>query len=147
MSEAARVVDGSAAGRPARARLLVTLDRLCAGMPSAPARLCSPALAPEPTSPVFSAEDEQLVVRLRAGLARLGARTGTPTRRNESLRRALDAAEYVTRGEILMGREERLPQLLPGFAFLAVLPTSGRAEALHASRQASRLLEGGGGPR
>ena len=52
---------------------------------------------------------------------------------------ALDGAEFVARGDILTGRR-RLPQLLPSFAFLAVLPQMGKAEALRVAGRAAQLV-------
>jgi hypothetical protein len=43
---------------------------------------------------------------------------------------ALGAAEAVLRRELLAGRPERLPALLPDFVYAATVPFLGRAEAL-----------------
>jgi hypothetical protein len=92
-------------------------------------------------------EDEQLVVRLRAALAKLATAAASGTgARVAGLRVAqmrLDAAEALMRRKLMIGQGERLPQLLPSFVFLAMLPLLGRTDALRVSARAAELLEGG----
>jgi hypothetical protein len=85
-------------------------------------------------------QDEQLVTELRAGLARLaGLRPGEPVE-PLALQGALDGAEFVVRSDLLLGQSGRLPQRLPSFVFLVLLPLLGKPEALHAADRAARLL-------
>jgi len=92
----------------------------------------------------LSEEDEQLVASLREGLESLaGGRQEQPARVALAVEGALDGAEFVVRGDILMGQLGRLPQLLPSFVFLVRLPLSGKPEALRISRRAARLLSDG----
>ena len=46
----------------------------------------------------------------------------------------------VTRGEIIAGRTERLPQLLVDFGYLVTLPYLGDAEARRVSQRARELM-------
>jgi hypothetical protein len=95
----------------------------------------------------LSTGDEQLVVRLRVGLGQLAAAAGSEhggsPDRLAAVRMRLDAAESVMRRKIQCGQAERLPQLLPSFIFLAVLPLLGQTEALRVSGRAAQLLEMG----
>ena len=98
-----------------------------------------------PPGAMLSEEDEQLVAGLRGGLATLaGALRVRLVQAPAAVRGALDGAELLARSEILSGRRERLPQLLPSFAFLVVLPLVGKSEALRISRRADALLDGSG---
>lgn len=96
----------------------------------------------------LSGEGEELVVRLRgalarlAGAAQLGDGDGRP---GNAVIAALDGAELVTRGEILLGNGARLSVLAPSFAFLATLPVTGKERALVLSRRVEELLEDAGG--
>jgi hypothetical protein len=97
----------------------------------------------------LDARDEELIARLRAALARLAgaARAGEDGRRDSerAVIAALDGAELVMRGEILLGNGERISDLVPSFAFLATLPMTGKQRALAISRQVEELLEDVGG--
>jgi hypothetical protein len=89
-------------------------------------------------------DDEQLVTELRAGLATLARSCrGEPVDSAAAVRGALDGAEFVVRGDLLSGRGARLPQLLPSFVFLVLLPLLGKPEALRAAERAARLLDRG----
>ncbi len=93
--------------------------------------------------------DEELIVRLRAALARLAdtARAGEDGRKHSesAVIAALDGAELVMRGEILLGNGARLSVMVPSFAFLATLPVTGKERALELSRRVEELLEDAGG--
>ena len=93
----------------------------------------------------LDAANEELIVRLRAALARLAgaARAGEDGRKHSerAVVAALDGAELVMRGEILLGNGERISDLVPSFAFLATLPMTGKERALAISRRATELLE------
>src|SRR5829696_1393409 len=79
----------------------------------------------------LSDEDEQLVASLREGLESLaGRRQEQPARVALAVEGPLDGAEFVVRGDILMGQLGCLPKLLPSFVFLVRLPLSGKPEAL-----------------
>jgi hypothetical protein len=93
----------------------------------------------------LDAGDEELIVRLRAALARLAAaaRAGEDGVKGSerAVTTALDGAELVMRGEILLGNGDRISDLVPSFAFLATLPMTGKQRALTISRRATELLE------
>jgi hypothetical protein len=127
------------------AHLLRILGDLCDEF-AAEARAGEPA--PDRELPVteqrrskpLSTDEEELVSGLKAGLARLaGPSQGGPDG-TAAVQAALDGAEFVARGDILTGRRRRLPQLLPSFAFLAVLPQMGKAEALRVAGRAAQLV-------
>jgi hypothetical protein len=88
----------------------------------------------------LSEEDEHLVAELWEGLASLAGSRRAQPRLAPAVQGALDGAEFVVRGAILTARPGRLPQLLPSFVFLVMLPISGKPEALRVSRRAARLL-------
>ena len=54
---------------------------------------------------------------------------------------ALDGAELVMRGEILLGNGARLWVMVPSFAFLATLPVTGKERALALSRRVEELMK------
>lgn len=130
--------------RAERRRLLRALNELCEERETWPRgdELHAEAL-PEhwPLAARLNGEDEQLVARLRAGLAKLaGSLRGEPFEAAAAVHRALDGAESVMRRDCARGQSGRLPQLLPSFAYLVVLPLGGPAEALRVSERAARLL-------
>jgi hypothetical protein len=94
-------------------------------------------------------EDEELIAGLRGALARLASAAqrgeGADGAPDGAVLAALDGAELVMRGEILLGNGGRLAALVPSFAFLATLPVIGRERALDLSRRAEKLLEVEGG--
>jgi hypothetical protein len=97
-----------------------------------------------PLDPRLGDDDEQLVTDLRAGLAMLArSRQSEPVDSAAAVQGALDGAEFVVRGDLLSGRGARLPQLLPSFVFLVLLPLLGKPEALRAAERAARLLDRG----
>ncbi len=55
-------------------------------------------------------------------------------------RAALGGAEAVIRRDVVLGRADRLPSLLPDFIYAATVPFLGQAEALRLARQARALL-------
>jgi hypothetical protein len=125
-----------------RSGLLEALSELCAETGRGPAAEEAPAgeSAAEALQTVrLSSEDEALVAGLRAGLTRLAGVGRSEPR--AAVRGALDGAEFVARGELIVGHRARLSDLLPSFVFLVLLPLNGSAEALRLSERAARLLE------
>jgi hypothetical protein len=57
-------------------------------------------------------------------------------------RAVLGSAEAVVRREIVAGRIDSLPRLLPDFTYGAMVPFVGQEDALKLSRQARELLAG-----
>lgn len=49
-------------------------------------------------------------------------------------------AAQVMRGEMLLGNADRLPRLLPSFAFLVALSIAGKEKALEVSERAEQLM-------
>lgn len=131
----------------ARARVLQVLGDLTHG-DGAAATASTPHGEPReaewPFHTMLTAEDEQLVVELRAGLAKLAE-----SWQEESVEVAaavkdvLDSAEFVTRCHLLGGRSARIPQLLPSFVFLALTPRVGRLEAMSIAERSAQLLRRG----
>lgn len=137
MDETVAIADRFAE-RTERRRLIQVLGALssegCAEEPAQHRHVEAPA------SNLRLDQDEQLVSELRAGLARLaGLRPGGPVA-PLALQGAIDGAEFVVRGDILSGQSARLPQRLPGFVFLVLLPLLGKPDALRAADRAGRLL-------
>jgi hypothetical protein len=148
MDEALAVADGGPALKGIeRKRLLRVLSDLSDGEGNAARaqRREDEGLASNPSFDVrLGEDDERLVTELRAALAKLaGLRQGEPAEMTAAVRGALDGAEFVVRGDLLLGRSTRLPQLLPSFVFLVMLPLLGKPEALRAAERAARLLDRG----
>jgi hypothetical protein len=148
VDEASAVADGPALKGTERKRLLRVHSDLSEGdgNPARAQRREAEGLAAE--RPLVDArlgeDDEQLVTELRAGLAKLaGLRQGEPGEATAAVRGALDGAEFVVRGDLLLGRSATLPQLLPSFVVLVLLPLLGKPEALRAAERAARLLDRG----
>jgi hypothetical protein len=103
------------------------------------------ALAGETARGYLDTEDEEMVARMRAALAGLAvaARSAADPHADSdrAVIAALDGAELVMRGEILLGNGVRLSGLVPSFAFLATLPVTGKERALALSRRVEALLE------
>lgn len=96
---------------------------------------------------MFSAEEEELVAAVNAALAEIVAAVSGAAPEGEApapsaIVAALGGAEMVTRGEIMAGQADRLPQLLPGFAYLVTLPYLGEPDAVRLSERARELLGG-----
>lgn len=100
---------------------------------------------------IIDPEDERLVCEMRRALAKVAAALGEGADFDADavVGAALDGAEVVMRGEIVVGNTGRLPALLPGFVFLVVLPLAGQDRALEISNRCAELVEQarlGGGP-
>jgi hypothetical protein len=147
VDKALAVADRPALKGTERKHLLRVLSDLSDGdgNPARAQRKEAEGLAAErPLDTRLEENDEQLVTEIRAGLARLaGLRQGEPAEATAAVRGALDGAEFVVRGDLLLGRSARLPQLLPSFVFLVLLPLLGKPEALRAAERAARLLDRG----
>lgn len=147
MDKALAVAEGPALKGIERKRLLRVLSDLSEGEGDearAQHGQAEELAAGRPFDARLGEDDEQLVTELRAGLAKLaGSRRGEPVDGTAAVQGALDGAEFVVRGDLLSGRGARLPQLLPSFVFLVLLPLLGKPEALRAAERAARLLDRG----
>lgn len=128
--------------------LIGATDRLCAEIGaggSGETEATDPTLAETRLmGGVLGAEDDLLVRRLRATLARIAAtlRASEPDFSHPLIiQMVLDGAEMMMRGEILKGNRERLSQLMPDFVFLVALPIVDQDRALELSRRATELIE------
>jgi hypothetical protein len=89
-------------------------------------------------------KDERLVAEVRHGLARLADALGAaehPEPVQRLLTATLDGAEMMMRRELMRGRCERLPALMPSFVFLVALPIAPQDEAIELSQRTIDLLE------
>lgn len=147
MDEAVEVADRTRLKGIERKRLLRVLSDLSdvdGDQARAQRRQAEALVAERPLDAMLGEEDEQLVAELRAGLAQLAVlRPGEPVEGVVAVQGALDGAEFVVRGDILSGQSARLPQLLPSFVFLVLLPLLGKSEALRVAERAARLLDRG----
>ena len=145
MDNALAVADGPALKGIERKRLLRVLSDLSEGEGNearAQHGQTEQLAAERPFDARLGEDDEQLVTELRAGLAKLaGSRQGKPVDAAAAVQGALDGAEFVVRGDLLSGQSARLPQMLPSFVFLVLLPLLGKPEALRAAERAARLLD------
>jgi hypothetical protein len=93
---------------------------------------------------ILNSEDELLVAGMRHGLAKVATVLGGEDSEGTSGRAvgaALDGAEMVIRGELVRGKAEQLPALMPSFVFLVALTVVDQDRALELSRRTSALLE------
>jgi hypothetical protein len=140
MNEAVGFTGRSSSAGVDRERLLQVLSELSGevGLGAEEAPPSGGPVSVEPAPKVsLSEEDERLVAGLRAGLALL-AGGGNAT----GVSRAIDGAEFVARGDLLNGDARRLPEVLPSFVFLVLLPLLGKAEALRVADRAAARLAG-----
>ncbi len=79
---------------------------------------------------------------LRAMLERLWAYSREATQPLAVPAGALGGAEAAVRREIVAGRAEELPRLLPDFVYGATVPFLGQSEALRLARRGRQLLRG-----
>jgi hypothetical protein len=98
---------------------------------------------------MLSDEDENLVATIREALTKTSsavssARSGGVAPPSSAIVGALGGAEFVMRGEIMAGRTDQLPRLLPSFSYLVTLPFVGHEEALRVARRTEELLDGAG---
>jgi hypothetical protein len=94
---------------------------------------------------ILNSEDELLVTGVRRGLAKIavalsGGDSDDPAA--NAVGAALDGAEMVMRGELVRGKAEQLPALMPSFVFLVALTVADQDRALELSRRAEELLVG-----
>jgi hypothetical protein len=146
VDEAVAVADRPTLEETERQHLLTVLDELGdeTGAGHSAERGAEAPVAGSPPILRLSEEDEQLLARLRIGLALLaGSLRGERALAPADVQRTLDGAEAVARRDILCGRGGRLPRLLPSFVYLVALPLVGQSEALRVSKRAALLLEGG----
>jgi hypothetical protein len=126
--------------------LIGVLDRLCAELGGADVGEVldtGSTLGEEGVmSGILSLEDEQAVMGLRAALVKITAvlSSGAEVLSPLAVRAALDGSEMVMRGELVNGRGEQLPKLMPGFVFLVALPIVDQDRALELSRRATELI-------
>lgn len=95
--------------------------------------------------PSLTAGQEAVLAEVMGTLTRIVAvvatRTAAPTPPTNVVIAALSGAEIVMRGEILIGRDDWLPRLLPSFTFLATLPFLDRERALQLAARTERLAK------
>ena len=130
--------------------LLTAVNELCAELGRGEATyethgvdLERSAVHPDLIWGTLSAEDESLVLKMRARLAGLAAVIGTwPAEgvTRQAILVALDSTELVMRGELLRGNAGQLPGLVPSFVYLVAAPLAGQDEALSLSRRTSELI-------
>jgi AcrR family transcriptional regulator len=81
---------------------------------------------------------------ISAMLERLWEQSDAEVQPSLAARAALGGAEAVVRAEIVAGRVEQLPRLLPAFAYGATVPFLGQARALALARRSREMLRGTG---
>lgn len=128
--------------------LISAMQRLCAELGAdGPNEIGSPesTLAEKQLAgSELSSEDELLVRRLRACLARIATTLGRgrPDYSHPLIpQMVLDGAEMMMRGEIVKGNRERLALMIPDFVFLVALPGVDQDQALALSRRTSELIQ------
>jgi len=135
-------------GGDERELLLRVSDRLCAelgGREGAedPPQARSARERVQGMAGVLSPTDEEFVADVRRKLARIAAAAAEPptgAMLAGAAGAALDGIEMMIRGELVSGKPERLPTLMPGFVFLATLPYVDQDEALALSRRTGELV-------
>lgn len=133
----------------AREALLRVAGRLCVELGyqadgAAPGPALSWGPGGELRADALGPDDELLIATVKSGLTRLAAvlgAAGQPAAAHRLLEATLDGAEMTMRGELLRGRCERLPALLPSFVFLVALPLVHQNKAFELSQRTFELLE------
>jgi hypothetical protein len=95
-------------------------------------------------SPVLGADDEALVATIMAGLEGVAIAAGAGSAEGPARRAviaALAGTELAIRGELVMGRADRLPALMPSFVFLVTLPVVDQDRALELWRRVAQLVD------
>lgn len=95
-------------------------------------------MSPSSVQEIYAAGFRMLTVMLERGWAYSQHEAKPPTAAIGSL----GGAEALMRQEILRGRADQLPRLLPDFVYSATVPFLGQEEALRLVRQARRVLRG-----
>jgi hypothetical protein len=94
---------------------------------------------------ILNTEDELLVAGVRRGLAKVAAALGGEDLEGgtsgRAVRAALDGAEMAMRGELVRGKAEQLPAMMPSFVLLVALTVADQDRALELSRRTEELLE------
>jgi hypothetical protein len=97
-----------------------------------------------PLAGILNAEDDLLVARMRRGLANVVAAVGAGREAcapEGAVGAALDGAEMVIRGVLVSGNGAQLPELMPSFVFMVVLPVVDQDQALNLSKRTAQLME------
>jgi len=98
------------------------------------------AAPPVPFPGLLRPAEEAAVTAIREALETIAAAvSGEPTPAGATAT-ALGGAELTLRWEIIAGHPERLPELLPGFAYLVTLPHLGEPEAARRSAQVEEAI-------
>jgi hypothetical protein len=93
-------------------------------------------MAPEAARAVHEAGIKMLAVMLE----RLWEYSASPVQPKHAAIGAVGGAEAVVRREIVAGRVEQLPRLLPDFIYGATVPFLGQGEAMRLAREGRALL-------
>lgn len=132
-----------------RERLLTAIVAVYAGQDDQEDHRTKPvdsdeAIFPGAFAGMFSEAEEELIAAVNEALARIAAAVSDAPAESPArpiaIVAALGGAEMVTRGEIMAGRLDRLPRLLPDFAYLVTLPHLGEPEAARLRRRARELV-------
>lgn len=107
----------------------------------------APRRADRPPVPTFgvrlSDAQERVLPEVMEALTRIievvEARTSAPPPPANAVVAALGGAEIVMRSEMLLGRDDWLPRLLPSFTYLATIPFLDRDVALRFAARTERL--------
>jgi hypothetical protein len=96
-----------------------------------------------PMTKALTADDDALVREVRTALATIAARLGAAAENPPSypVQSALDGAEIVMRGDLMTGRGDRLPRLMPSLVFLVALPIVEQDQALALSQRTAELID------
>lgn len=113
--------------------VLRSMDRLLAELPY-------PVQVEKSEGPC--ADDEPLPRRIRGALATMAVALIAERRHppGPGASTALDGAETVLLGELVTGREDRLPRIMPSLVFLVALPVVEQDRALALAQRIAELI-------
>lgn len=131
------------ADRPERDSVLIAIKSILELLAAHPAYTSLSFICARQMSPSRLGEGYETGTRmLSAMLERLGEEGGGEPLPPRAARGALGGAEAVVRREIIAGRTEDLPRLLPDFIYAATVAPLGQEEALRLANRGRELLAG-----
>lgn len=145
LAETTRVVMAAdAPGRPERERLLAAIRALLELLAARPSYARLACIEARHAMPAAAYERYAAGLRILSALIERLRVFASPAAPSTATRGALGGAELLIRRELLAGRADRLPKLLPDITYGTVVPFLDQKEALGYAELARELIRDGG---